>query len=310
MTDFERSTPGSACRWSSSPGHSGRDKIVAAIASGHPPDLCELGSTSMPRFLESGSPGRLERRGGRSQAHAARLGARVRSATRSTGCPGCWGRARCSATRHCSRAPGLDSSRAPDTWGELREAAGGSSALGHGVHGYGVARGRAADPVQEVHAVRVGKRRRRSCRDDLTRSRSIRPAISRRSEFYLSLRAVGTLGQQDALDQEFKQGRLGLEISGAWLFRSIAKKAPELRYGVALVPRPAADRGTHASFAGGEVLVSFGACRRRRTRSSWPGSSCVPTTSRRSPRPPASVQPATVGADTRAYYRDAPSSRS
>src|SRR6185503_15114371 len=82
-------------------------------------------------------------------------------------------------------------------------------------------------------------------------------------EFYLSLRRVGTTGMQDALDREFKDGKLGLQISGAWLFKQIPIEAPTLRYGVALVPMPASDRGSHASFAGGEVLVGFQAAKHK-----------------------------------------------
>jgi multiple sugar transport system substrate-binding protein len=61
--------------------------------------------------------------------------------------------------------------------------------------------------------------------------------------------------RQDALDLAFKQGKVGLLVSGAWLLRTIPQDAPDLRYGVALIPRPGEDKGVHASFLGGEMLV-------------------------------------------------------
>ncbi|MEO5619066.1 MAG: hypothetical protein ABIS67_14955, partial [Candidatus Eisenbacteria bacterium] len=91
---------------------------------------------------------------------------------------------------------------------------------------------------------------------DLTQARFDSPATREALDFYLGLRSVGLLGTQDVLDREFLEGRLGLQISGGWLIRRAPAEAPALRWGVALVPRPAAGRGTHASFAGGEVLVT------------------------------------------------------
>ena len=48
-----------------------------------------------------------------------------------------------------------------------------------------------------------------------------------------------------------------MQISGAWNLRNYKVEAPNLKYDVALVPRPSHDTGSHASFAGAEVLVVF-----------------------------------------------------
>jgi len=58
-------------------------------------------------------------------------------------------------------------------------------------------------------------------------------------------------------EQAFIKGRLGVVISGPWLIRKLAQEAPKLVYSVQLMPQPAKDRGTHASFAGAEVLGIF-----------------------------------------------------
>jgi multiple sugar transport system substrate-binding protein len=62
----------------------------------------------------------------------------------------------------------------------------------------------------------------------------------------------------------FKQGRVGLQISGGWNLKTIPVDAPDLKFGVAVVPKPTACCGTHASFAGSEILVTFAKSKRQR----------------------------------------------
>ena len=97
-----------------------------------------------------------------------------------------------------------------------------------------------------------------------------------------------------------------MALSGAWLLKSLPRDAPKMRFGVGLVPRPALDRGTHGSFAGGQLLVSFqeskhkeGALQLARFLVSAENASDLASRVR-------SVQPATIGADTTAVYRDRP----
>ncbi|MEO5619067.1 MAG: extracellular solute-binding protein [Candidatus Eisenbacteria bacterium] len=52
---FEREHPGLKVRMEQLTWDSGQEKIAASIAGGTMPDLCELGSTWMPRFVDSGS---------------------------------------------------------------------------------------------------------------------------------------------------------------------------------------------------------------------------------------------------------------
>src|SRR6476646_441644 len=125
-------------------------------------------------------------------------------------------------------------------------------------------------------------------------------------EFYLRLRDVGVMDHQDELDRQFKEGRLGLQISGAWLFKSIPRDAPGLRYGVALVPRPDLEHGTNASFAGGEVLVSFRAAKHPKEALELARFLVRADNALALASAAKGVQPATVGADTMAYYREHP----
>jgi multiple sugar transport system substrate-binding protein len=145
--------------------------------------------------------------------------------------------------------------------------------------------------------------------DDLAGSDFDSPRNVEALDFYLKLRRVGLIERQDALDREFKEGRLGLQISGAWLFKSIPRDAPALRYGVALVPRPEVERGTHASFAGGEVLVSFNASKNKKAALELARFLVQPENALALAGSAKSVQPANVGADTAAYYRERPAER-
>lgn len=74
-------------------------------------------------------------------------------------------------------------------------------------------------------------------------------------EFYVSLTKSGLIDTQLRLDEAFRQGKIGFVISGGWLLEQIRKNEPDLNFGVGLMPRPKAETGFPASFAGGEYLV-------------------------------------------------------
>jgi multiple sugar transport system substrate-binding protein len=200
---------------------------------------------------------------------------------------------------------GLDSTRPPETWEELRDAAVAIQKLGGDVKGFGVQAGERYVLFKKFMPFAWGNGGH-ILTDDLTAADFDSPANVQALEFYLSLRASGMLDRQDMLDRAFKDGRLGLEISGAWLFKSIPKDAPSLRYGVALVPSPARDHGFHASFAGGEVLVGFSAAKQPKAAIELARYLARPENARALAAAAMSVQPATVGADTSAYYRERP----
>ena len=108
---------------------------------------------------------------------------------------------------------------------------------------------------------------------------------------------------QERLDREFVAGRLGLEIADGRLIEALRRGSPALRYGVALVPRPAKDRGTHASYTSGEMLVSFAASKHKpealrlaRFLVRRDIAEALATVATR-------VQPSARGADTLACYR-------
>jgi len=203
---------------------------------------------------------------------------------------------------------GYDSTRPPETWSQLRDASESIQRLGGGVHGFGVQGGQRTVLFKKFMPFAWGNGGT-ILSDDLKTCTFDSPENREALDFYLSLREVGLVANQDTLDRAFKSGKLGFEIGGAWLLRSIPREAPGLHYGVALVPRPDEERGTHASFAGGEVLVTF-------QRSSHKAEALMlarflvrPDNALALAMAAQNVQPAAVDADTFAYYREHPSAQ-
>jgi multiple sugar transport system substrate-binding protein len=200
---------------------------------------------------------------------------------------------------------GLDSTKPPETWDDLYAAAEAIQKLGGGVHGYGVQAGERYILFKKFMPFAWGNGGR-ILSDDQTAAVFDSPQNLAALEFYLKLRDVGLIEHQDELDRRFKDGRLGLEISGAWLFKSIPRDAPGLRYGVALVPRPDLEHGTHASFAGGEVLVGFKAAKQQAAALQLARFLVRADNALALSIAAKGVQPAAVAADTAAYYREHP----
>ena len=114
---FEAEHPGIEVRVEQLTWDSGKDKITAAVAAGRPPDLCELGSTYMPRFLEAGalsdwSAGVADLRDSLRGWDMCRVGDAL------YGLPWVLGTRALFYDKTLFARAGLDSSRAPETWAE------------------------------------------------------------------------------------------------------------------------------------------------------------------------------------------------
>lgn len=304
LARFERENPGITVRMEQLTRGSGKEKITAAIASGVVPDLCELGSAYMPRLLASGAL--LDWSAGVADLRPSLRGWELCSIGDAIyGVPWVLGTRALFYNKTLFVRARLDSTRPPHTWQELHDAAARIQRLGHGVHGYGLCasdRQYLFEKFMPFAWGNGGEILSAGMDSAVFDSPENREAL----EFFLSLRKVGTRGMQDALDREFKQGRLGLELSGAWLFKQIPREAPGLRYGVALVPMPATDRGWHASFATGDVLASFRASRHKEAALRLARFLVRPDNALALTEAGLSVEPATVGADTTAFCRGRP----
>ena len=304
IAKFEEENPGIDVQVEQLTWGSGREKIFAAIASDSVPDLCELGSTWMPRMLEGGalvdwSAGLADLRPTLRGWSLCSIGDAI------YGVPWMLGTRALFYNKALFARAGLDSSRAPETWDQLYAAAAAIDRLGAGVHGYGVQAGESQVLFKKFMPYAWGNGGR-VLGDALETSEFDSPRNVEALEFYLRLKDVGVVERQQALDRMFKAGAIGLQISGAWLFRSIPRDAPDLRYGVALVPRPSRERGTHASFAGGELLVSFDASKNKEDALKLARFLVRPDNALALSAAAKNVQPATLNADTAAYYRERP----
>jgi multiple sugar transport system substrate-binding protein len=303
LQQFEREHPGLRVRVQTLDWANGLDSITAAVAGGDPPDLCELGSTWVPRLMTAGSLADWSR-------DVRDLEPRLRGwelcsmGGRHYGLPWVMGTRVLFYNKTLFARAGLDSNQAPETWDELYDAADRIQRLGGGIHGYGVQTGEHEVLFKKFMPFAYGNGGR-VLSDDLTRPDFDTARNRQALAFYLRLREVGILGRQDSLDREFREGRLGLQVSGAWLFRSIPRDAPALRYGVALIPRPEAEHGTHASIVGGEVLVSFTGSKQKAGALALARFLVRPENALALAQSAMSV-PATLGADTSEYYRERP----
>ena len=249
---FEAENPGVTVEVEQLTWKSGLEKIQAAIASGTQPDLCELGSTWLPRFSYEGI---LEDVTGVYEALADSF-LMWESAFRNGrvyGLPWVQGSRVLFYNRDLFRRAGLDPDTPPRTWEELLEAARKIDELSTDVRGFGQNLGERYVLYKKFMAFAWGNGGR--ILDDEGNVRINDDATRVALEYYLELSKYSLKEKQEVLDHHFKSGKLGMQISGAWNLKNLELEAPNLDYAVALVPRP--PDGVHASFAGAEMLVIF-----------------------------------------------------
>ncbi len=304
---FESENPGVEVKMQQLTWGSGFEKIVAAAAAGNPPDLCELGSTWVPRFASDGAVADVT---GEVEAivddyrmwEIATYGGRV------YGWPWVLGTRVLFYNLDLLERAGLDPEEPPETWAELLEAARGVHSLGEGVYGFGLNAGERYVTYKKFMALAWGNGGR-ILSDDLERSEFDSPGNRQALEFYVGLLPYSIIERQDMIDQAFKDGRVGLMISGGWNLKRFPQEAPALRYGVALVPRPAAGEGGHASFGGGEVLVVFSSSKKKGLAGRLARFLISPRNSIALCREVRSVQPSFVGAENDPFYEFHPHDR-
>jgi multiple sugar transport system substrate-binding protein len=304
---FEAEHPGIRVELQQLTWQSGLEKIEASVAAGTAPDLCELGSTWLPRFAGSGVLADLTAVAEPITAEYLQWEA-ARHEGRIYGLPWVVGTRALFLNQALFRQAGLDPSRPPVTWEDLIQAAARIDALGTDIHGYGLNAGERYVLFKKFMPFAWGNGGE-ILTPDFKRSLFDSPANVEALVFYQRLSQVSLIEKQDVIDRSFMDGRVGMMISGAWNLRTIPEGAPELDFDVAMVPRPAVDRGRHASFAGGEFLVSFA-----RSPHQAEALELARFLIRRENavalcRAARSVQPAARGAEEDPYYRDHPKDR-
>jgi multiple sugar transport system substrate-binding protein len=268
---FEAANPGVDVQVEQLTWQSGREKIVAAIAAGRPPDLCELGSTFLPGLVADSTL--VDLTDSTADLRSALVGWDVASYRgRAYAIPWMLGTRALFLNDDLLRRAGIDlagprfnqegSGKPVETWAELRAVSRAVVERVPDAKGFGMNAGEREILFKKFmpFAWGIGGDILDST---MTRSVIASPQNIEALRFYLSLKPWSLLDRQEMHEEAFSKGRLGTVISGPWLVRRLSEQAPGLSYTVTLMPRPAAGSGTHASFAGAEVLGIFRGSRNR-----------------------------------------------
>ena len=257
---FEDANPGVHIVITRLPREGATDTLALAAQSGRPPDLVELTPEQTADFIDQGllsdwSAGVADLKPDVRGWELCSLGDAM------YGLPWLlrtrvllWNRALFARAK-------LDTTRAPGTWDELRDAAARIEKLGGGVHGFGLTDAPGERFVSFMTFAWGNGGELLSARLDSCRIDS--PENAEALEFLLSLAPVSLVAERDSLASEFERGRLGLWIADAGYAVEARRRDPGLPLGAALVPSPAEDHGTHASTGTGTVLANFTRSRRK-----------------------------------------------
>lgn len=304
LEKFEKEHPGVRVDMQQLTWADGRQKIIASVAAGGPPDLCELGSTWVAKFAADGAI--LDwTEDARALRDRFRMWDTAEYDSRVYGLPWVVGTRALFVNRDLFARAGIDSF--PETWCELLDASEKVDDLGDGVYGFGLNSGERYVLYKKFMPFAWGN-------GGAVLSADMQHSVFDSQEnlealhFMTALRPSSLLEKQDVLDRAFIEGRVGMVLSGAWLLRTLAKEAPSLRYAVVLVPKPDAG-GSHASFAGGEVLVSFRNSKHPKEAFELARFLVEPENAIAVARVVRSVQPAAVGAEDDPYYAEHPEDR-
>jgi len=250
---FERQNPGVHVRFQQLSWDFGLDKIITSIAAGNPPDVIELGTDWVPQFSSSGVLSDLT-------PELAPLKEKfllwdtVTYKEKLYGMPWLAGTRILFYNRELFAKAGLNPDKPPATWKELAAAAKAVDELGPNIYGIGLHVGEPYSPWQEFLPFAWGNGGE-VLDPSWNRCLLDQPPVVEALEFYRSLKPYALVQRQEQVNQLFAEGRIGIQLSGTWNFAGIPRLNPTLNYGVGLIPRPDHSKGTHAAFAGGEVLV-------------------------------------------------------
>lgn len=252
---FHQEHPGIEVKVEQLTWQSGREKIVAAVAAGRPPDLAEIGSTFLPGLVADSTL--IDLTDSIPDLKATLRGWRVvEYRGRAYAVPWMLGTRAMYMNTDLMKRAGLSPASPPTTWAAFARAVKGADAVGAEVKGFGMNAGEREVLFKKFMPFAWGNGGD-ILDSTLTHSVVASPQNIEALRFYLTLKPYSLLDRQEMLDEAFTRGRLGFTISGPWMLRKLPTSAPELNFEPILMPRPAEGKGTPASFAGAEVLGIF-----------------------------------------------------
>jgi multiple sugar transport system permease protein len=257
IDEFERNHPGIRIRNEQLNWGNGLDKIVIALADHRGPDICELGSTWTGKFMTGDVLADLTEHLKEFRDEYL-MWAPAEKSGRIIGLPWLVGTRVLFFNRQLFRSAGLDPNSPPQTWAELLLAARRIHRPEEGIFGFGINAGEGHILYKKVFPFIWGAGGKILDESGIWAFDS--PATRSALHLFRDLSECGLREKQDILDEAFKKGKLGMEVSGSWNFARFPREAPDLDFGVTLIPRPAPEKGESRSFLGGQVLVVFRHC--------------------------------------------------
>jgi len=231
-------------------------QILVSLAAGLPPDVCELGNSWVPRYASEGvlldlaestaairddylmwEPGLLN---GGVYALPWLVGTRLLF-----------------VNEDLLEQVGYEPGWVPETWEEMLAAAQRIDAINEEIFGLGMQAGDPYSPWQRFFpfAASNGASAMNADASEVTLNG---PRMVEALRFYAQLADHALVDKSAEVDRAFGEGRVGMVVSGPWLFRYLPLRHPEMRFKPCLIPRSTlhADGG-HRSFLGAQMLVVF-----------------------------------------------------
>jgi multiple sugar transport system substrate-binding protein len=258
IEEFEKQNPGVTIRNEQITWGNGLDKIVVAMANGKAPDICEMGSTWMGKFMGEGALIDVTEKFADLKPEYM-MWEPATWQGRLYGMPWLAGTRVLFYNRELFKKAGLDPDQPPATWQEFLDAAQKIHNPDQGTYGFGMNAGEGHILYKKFMPFVWGNGGQILNKNGkfIFDSPQTREALN----FYLDVKKYSYCEKQDLLDEAFKKGSLGMTVSGSWNFARYPVDAPNLDFSVCLIPKPAANKGYSASFLGGEILVLFKTCK-------------------------------------------------
>lgn len=250
---FERENPGIKVNVQQLTWEYGLDKFIIGIAAGNAPDICELGTTWISKFADSGALLDIteDTKDIKDKYFLWEAGTYNNKVY---GIPWLAGTRVMFYNKELFLRAGLNPDKAPQTWEELLAAAQKIHDPKEGVWGFSIFAGEPESPWQEFlpFAWSAGGR---ILSADLKKCLLDSPENLTALEFYRELSRYSLIERQSQANELFAEGKVGMQISGSWNLRLIPSVNPQLNFGVAFVPKFQKEGLSPDAFSGGELFV-------------------------------------------------------
>ncbi|MDX9702526.1 MAG: extracellular solute-binding protein [Candidatus Auribacterota bacterium] len=260
LDTFEEQHPGIKVKMQQLNWRDGLDKITTSFAAGTASDVCELGSTWVAQFAESGVLYNLtEHVLSKKSEYIPNLLESVLWNRRYYGIPWVTGTRIFFYNKDLFLKAGLDPDNPPKTWDDVNSHSQkltsflNANSQFHDCYPFAIPIGEYYTPWQTFLPIiwSAGGTLFDGEESEILADADINIEVM---QFYQNLAKISLLSKQAHIDRNFATGKVAMMVSGGWNFNLIPRLNPNLNYGVSLIP---AYKDKSVSFLGSEVLVIF-----------------------------------------------------